>query len=150
MRGGLLAVLMLVALVAGAIVIISLVRVPDMYAIEGRAEVTYTPDRAEITSSIYAESDLSLDAVEEAASTMREILAALKTAGVDTADIKTADVRSGLLDLNNEQRATDKKRYYYAEQIVIVQVRDIKTIGNTRCNRARRLKLLARTVQSSR
>jgi uncharacterized protein YggE len=121
---------MFVALLAAVVVIIELVRVPNMYAVDGVGEVKYTPDNAEITSSIYTESNVSLDAVKETAATMRAILAALKAAGVAEMDVKTANVRSGLLDLSdNERRTADTKRSYYAEQVVVVQVRDIATIG---------------------
>lgn len=130
MKTGLLAAAMFIALLATAVVVIELVRVPNMYAIEGRGEIKYTPRQAEITASIYAENVVSLDAVKEAASTMRAILAGLKNAGVAAGDIKTADVRSGLLDTSdNRNRAEGEKAYYYAEQIVIVQVSDISHIG---------------------
>lgn len=128
MRGGILALGLIVAIAVAAVAIIFLVRVPNMYAIEGRGEATYTPDAAEITSSIYAESDVSVDAVKEAAATMRQILAALKATGVATEDVKTAAVRSGLLDLDNRRQPTDKVSYY-AEQVVVIKVRDIKQIG---------------------
>jgi uncharacterized protein len=128
MRGGILALGLIVAVAAAAVAIISLVRVPNMYAIEGRGEVKYTPDAAEITSSIYAENDVSVEAVKEAAATMRQILAALKTAGVAAEDVKSADVRSGLLDLDGRREPAGKVSYY-AEQIVVIQVRDITRIG---------------------
>jgi uncharacterized protein YggE len=100
-----------------------------MYAIEGRGEVRYTPDEAEITSSIYAENAVSVEAVKEAAGTMRRILAALKATGVAQEDIKTVDIRSGLLDINNERQKQGEQRFYYAEQVVVVTVKDIGRVG---------------------
>jgi uncharacterized protein len=130
MRYGILAAVMFVALLAAVVVIIDLVRVPNIYAVEGVGEVKYAPDTAEITSSIYTENDVSLEAVKEAAATMRDILAALKATGVAADDIKTAGVRSGLLDLSdNESRAKDARRAYFAEQGVVVQVRDLGMVG---------------------
>lgn len=123
---------MFVALLGAVIAVIMLVRVPDMFEVRGEAEIPYTPDQAEITASIYAEADVSLDAVKEAAATMRLILAALKEAGVADKDIKTADVRSGLLDDSSERnRAPDAKRSYYAEQAVVLTVRDVAHVGKT-------------------
>ena len=129
MRSGILVVIGVVALAVAAGLIVWLVRVPNMYAIEGRGEVRYTPDEAEIVSSIYAESAVSVDAVNEAAGTMRQILAAQKAAGVGQNDIKTADVRSGLIDINNERQKPGEPRQYYAEQIVVVTVKDIGHIA---------------------
>ena len=129
MKGGLIALGGLVAVLVAAVVIIMLVRVPQMYAIEGHGEVKYTPKEAEITASIYTENAVSVDAVKEAAATMRQILVALKNAGVTNEDIKTADVRSGLLDTERSREAKDEKPFYYAEQIVIVSVHEIGKIG---------------------
>jgi len=46
-----------VALLATAIVIIELVRVPDMYAVEGRGSVKYRPDAARISVAAVARAD---------------------------------------------------------------------------------------------
>jgi uncharacterized protein YggE len=130
MKSGIVGAVMFMALLAATVLVVHLVRVPNMYAVEGRGEVKYTPDQAEITSSIYAESDVSVDAVKESAATMRRILTALRASGVAEADVASADVRSGLLDISdNDRRAPDAKRSYYAEQIVTVNVRDISHIG---------------------
>ncbi|MCE9523724.1 MAG: SIMPL domain-containing protein, partial [Alphaproteobacteria bacterium] len=130
MKTGIWAAVMFVALLAASIVIIKLVRVPDMYAIEGRGEVRFTPDQAEITASIYIEANVSLDAVKETAATMRNIIAALKASQVPATDIATDDVKTGRLEMSdNERRAADAKRSYFAEQIVIVKVRDLARIG---------------------
>jgi uncharacterized protein len=127
MRGGILALIGVVAVAIAAVLIIWLIRVPEMYTVEGNGEVRFTPDEAEITASIYAENAVSLDAVKEAAGTMRQILAALKNIDVAQSDIKTADVRSGLLD--NERQKPGEARIYYAEQAVAINVKDIKHIG---------------------
>ena len=132
MRFGILAAVMFVALLAAVVVVIELVRVPNIYAVEGVGTVKYTPDAAEIVASIYAENDVSLDAVKETAATMRVILEALKATGVAANDIATANVRSGPLDSSeNERRPKEAQRAYYAEQAVVIQVHDLATIGKT-------------------
>ncbi len=132
MRYGILAAAMFVALLASVIVVIELVRVPQMYAVEGVGEVKYTPDAAEIAAAVYVEDTVSLEAVEQVASTMRGVLNSLKANGVAVEDIKTAAVRSGPIEsLENRPATKDMKPPYYAEQTVTIQVRDVATIGKT-------------------
>ncbi len=127
MRGGILALIGVVAVAVAAVLVVWLVRVPEMYTVEGNGEVRFTPDEAEITASIYAENAVSLDAAKEAAGTMRQILASLKGVEIAEGDIRTADVRSGLLD--NERQKPGEARVYYAEQTVSINVKDIRRIG---------------------
>jgi uncharacterized protein YggE len=132
MRLGILAAVMFVALLAAVVVVIELVRVPNIYAVEGVGTVKYTPDAAEIAAAVYVEDAVPLKAAEQVASTMRAVLAALKATGVAAEDIATAAVRSGPIEnLENRPPTKDMKPPYYAEQTVTVEVRDIATIGRT-------------------
>lgn len=127
MRGGIIALIAVVAVAVASVLVVWLVRVPEMYTVEGNGEVRFTPDEAEITASILAENTVSLDAVKEAAGTMRQILAALKSVEVPQDAIRSADVSSGLL--NNERQKPGEPRVFYAEQTVTIQVKDIRRIA---------------------
>ncbi len=127
MRNGILVLAGLVSVAIAVVVVLWLVRVPEMYTVEGNGEVRFTPDEAEITASIYVENTVSADAVAETAGTMRKILTALNTAAVQPSDIKSVSVRSGLVD--NEKAKSGELQVYYAEQVISIQVTDIKRIG---------------------
>jgi uncharacterized protein len=131
MRSGLSAMGMLVALAASAIVIIMLVRVPNIYAVQGNGEVRYTPDEADISVGYYTEADASADAAKQAAAAMREILAALRAVGVKDSAIASTAVRSDMVtDENRANTPTaQRKPLYYASQSVSVDVKDLGQIG---------------------
>lgn len=131
MRNGLLAIAMLVALVVGAIVIIWLVRVPNIYSIEGNGEVTYTPDEASIAVGYYTEAPVAADAVAQAAMTMRAVLVALRAAGAKDGAITSTAVRSDMVhdDARESTPALQRKPLFFAYQSVAVEVKDLNDLS---------------------
>jgi uncharacterized protein YggE len=122
MRGGLLALGAFVALLAGAIVIIMLVRVPN--------EVKFRADTAEIAIGCYSEAQVTAEAVQQTAAAMRATLTALRELGARDEDISSTSVRSDLVQSEDRQRpAADQKPLYYAYQSVSLRVSDISRIG---------------------
>jgi uncharacterized protein YggE len=131
MRSGLVVFAMLVALVVGAIVVIWLVRVPNIYSVEGNGEVKYVPDEASIAVGYYAEAPVSADAVAQAAKTMRAVLAALRAAGVQEGAITSTAVRSDMVadEARSSTPAVQRKPLFFAYQSVSVDVKNLDEIG---------------------
>jgi uncharacterized protein YggE len=119
------------ALLATAIVIIELVRVPEMYAIEGHGTVKYRPDSAHITVGFLARSDSPAAASQQAAKGMGQILAALKTSGVQEADIATDRVESGIAEQPYNPPGSTPQRVpaFASVQAVQVTLHDLARIG---------------------
>lgn len=129
MKTGILAV-MFIALLAAAIVIIELVRVPNMYAVSGEGEIKYRPDRVEIAIGYYTESETSVEAVQQAAATMRHTLAALRAMGAKDTEINSTSVRTDLVqDDNRTSAAKPQKPLYFAYQSIVLKVDDLTRLG---------------------
>lgn len=131
MRNGILAALMFIALLAAAVAVVVLVRIPDMYAVGGVGEIKYTPDMAKIEAGVIVESDDSRDATSRTAEGMRAVLEALKAAGVAESDIATQAIASRPVEQDSDREAGEaRKPFYFAQQNVIVTVRDLSKLAN--------------------
>ena len=95
MKSGLIFGALFIALLAATIVVIELVRVPDMYSVDGHGTVKYRPDAAKIGITVVARANVVTEATTETAAAMRKLLATLKAAGVADADIASAAIDSG-------------------------------------------------------
>ena len=130
MRSSILIAGLFVALLAAVIVVIELVRIPSIYQVEGNGVVKYRPDAARLTVGAYFESATSAEAVAQTATTMHNVLDALKAAGVADSDIATKGVASGpKTDQNYLSSPQPKTPGYYAEQTLIVTIHDISRLG---------------------
>lgn len=127
MRTGIVIGVLFVALLAAVIVVIELVRVPDMYAVEGHGSVKYRPDAAKISVDAVARADATADASIEASKRMQKILAALKAAGVADADIATAAIESGPTQQPYREPGSPAARMpnYTAVQSITVTAHDL-------------------------
>lgn len=129
MRTGILAVVGLIAVATAAVIIVWLLRVPNMFEVSGSSDITYTPDEATIMSSVYAEGASQPAVKSEVATTMRAVLAALKAAGVDDKDVSSTVITAGILDEDSDGDKSASDRTFYGEQGISIEVRDIKRIG---------------------
>lgn len=129
MRGGVLAVIGIIAVATAAVLITWFVRVPNMFEVDGNSSITYTPDEATIVSSVYIEGANSIEAKNEVAITMRAVLAALKSGGIDDKDVSSAAVTAGFLTENDDREKSADNRTFYSEQVVSIELRDVKRIG---------------------
>lgn len=130
MRTGIVVAVMFIALLAAAIVVVYLVRIPDMYAVSGSGEIKFVPDVARIEAGVVAQSDNSLEATQRVSEGMQAVFAALKAAGIAENDIAA---RTLLSKPNEQDRYRDagaaRAPFYVAEQTVLITVRDLKKLS---------------------
>ncbi len=119
------------ALLVTAVVIIELVRVPDMYAVEGHGTLKYRPDAARISVGIVARADVAADAAIQASNGMAKVLGALKTAGVADADVSSKEIESGPAPQPDSIAGVPRTRIpnFAAVQIIEVKVRDTSRVA---------------------
>ncbi len=131
MKSGMLGAVMFVALLAATIAVIVLVRVPDMYAVDGAGSVTYQPDIANISVGVQTESKDAVVAANQTARSMRAVLSSLRTAGVKAEDIRTTSVRVDRVELDRNSRSTENASapIYFSFQSVSVRVSEFAKIS---------------------
>lgn len=129
MKSSVVAAVMFVALLATAIVIIELVRVPNMYAVDGVGSIIYQPDSAELSIGVRSESEQAADAARKTAQTMRTVLAAVRVTGTIDADIRTTSVRVEKVEYDRNAPNPPLKAMFFAEQSVSVKVYDFSRIS---------------------
>jgi len=94
MRVGLLIGGLFLALLVATVTVIEQVRIPDMFEVDGNAQIAYAPDTAALTVEVSAQADVSNDAAQKVAVTMAGVMTALKNAGVADADVTSLGVSS--------------------------------------------------------
>ncbi len=130
MKSSTIGAALFLALLAAVVVVIELVRIPNLYEVEGAGVVKFHPDAARLTVGAYFESDQSGDAIGQTATVMHNILDALKGAGVNDDDIVTKAVTSGpRVDDHSTTATPTPKPIYYADQEVIATVHDTSRIA---------------------
>lgn len=130
MKSAILVAGLFVALLAAILLVVELVRIPNLYEVEGAGVVKYRPDAAHLSVGAYFESDVSSDAIGQTATTMHNILDALKAAGVNDAEIETKSVTSGPRVDDRSSTATSSQRpSYYANQTIVVTVHDTSRLA---------------------
>jgi len=120
-----------VALLATAVVVIELIRVPEMYAIEGHGTARYRPDSSHVIVGFTARADASAEASGRAAKGMAQVLSALKAAGVPDGDMATDRVESGMAEQPYAPPGSTPVRIpaFAAVQSVQVTVHDLTRIA---------------------
>lgn len=96
--------------------------------INATGEVTRIPDVAVITAGVVTRSTTATGAIQDAASRMQRVLAALKRAGVEDRDVQTSNI-----SLNPEYRYPENQAPqlvgYTASNQLTVRFRDIRNSG---------------------
>lgn len=98
--------------------------------VNGEGKVTVTPDIANISLGVSAQSAKVADAQAEAATAMDKIMSALKTAGIDSKDIQTQyfNIQPLMRYDNMTQQSTITG--YQVSNVVTVKVRKVETTGS--------------------
>jgi len=125
------------ALLGAVIIVIELVRIPNLYEVEGSASITYRPDAAHVSVGAYFESEISSDAISTTATTMHNILDALKTIGIEDKDVVTKGIESGPKTQNGygsypsaaSRSPEPEKPGFYADQVVTITVHDLSRLA---------------------
>jgi uncharacterized protein YggE len=115
--------ILFVALLGAVIAVIELVRIPQMYSVEGNGRVTYRPDAAEISVGVAAKAEIANDASLQVSETMTRVLNALKAAGVEPKDITTDTLQQRPITRDRDEPSVAKG--YAAYQSIDVDVRDL-------------------------
>jgi uncharacterized protein YggE len=130
MKAGILVGTLFLALLAAIIIVIDLVRIPDMYEVQGTAEIKYAPDTARIDVGVVAWADVSNDAAQQVAAKMTSVINALKTAGVSDADLSSQGISSDPTPRDYSPQPGGKGvPAYTATQSVAVVVHDLDRTG---------------------
>jgi uncharacterized protein YggE len=130
MKTGILIGGLFLALLVAAVVVVDMVRIPDMYSVKGEATVKYLPDKAKIEASVIQTADVSADAVQAVADGMRNVLDALKMAGVGEADIASRTIETHLVTPEHDSYSMSKTKLhlYIAQQTIVVTLRDLSMV----------------------
>ena len=130
MRTALLAALMIGAVAPSAATAqqASITQAITRLDISATGEVSRVPDLAIITAGVVAKAPTASAALQESASRMQRVVAALKRAGIGDRDIQTSNV-----NLNPEYRYPENQSPqltgYSASNNVTVRFRDVRTSG---------------------
>ncbi|MET3924506.1 SIMPL domain-containing protein [Devosia sp. 2618] len=119
------------ALLAG----LSLPALAGSITIEGRGEVTASPDMAQINSGVSTQGATAREALDGNTAAMAELIADLKAAGIEARDIQTSNFSVNPNYVYSDER--DENGYslppriqgYQVSNTVTVIVRDIKNLG---------------------
>jgi uncharacterized protein YggE len=123
---GIIAILFM-ALLGAVIAVIELVRIPQMYSVQGEGKVKYRPDAARIHTAVVAQAEVANDASVDVAATMKLVLAALKEAGVADTDIATASLKQWPAD--EDYRSKEESKGFFAAQSVVVTLLDTARVA---------------------
>jgi uncharacterized protein YggE len=105
---------------------------PPMISVTGEANVSVTPDLAEVNGGVTTQAKTAREASDNNNKAMAAVLAALKGAGIAEADVRTS--RLSLQPQVSPMRSgTDTPTIigYHASNSVTVRVRDIAKVANT-------------------
>jgi uncharacterized protein YggE len=127
--------ILLVALVAtlvGLPGVTSAAEPPRTISVSGHAEVQATPDRARVNAGVVSQAARASEAVDQNASAMRGVFAALQAAGVAEADIGTSGFNvSPVFEQVERSRQAPRIVAYRVTNTVTALVRDTATVGAT-------------------
>jgi uncharacterized protein YggE len=131
MKIGLLIGGLFLALLVAMVVTIDLVRTPNQYSVQGEATIKFMPDAAEVEASVIHSSDVSTDAARAVADDMRNVLQALKSAGVADDDIASrgVELHSQLLEQENGRTNVKPASIYIAGQTIVVSLHDLSMVS---------------------
>jgi uncharacterized protein YggE len=132
MKTGILIGGLFLALLVAAVVVVDMVRIPDMYSVRGEATIKYMPDTAKFEASVVQTGEASTDAIQAVADGMGNVLEALKKAGIGDADIASRAVETHLILPERGSDPSDKPkagRLYIAAQTIIVTLRDLSMVS---------------------
>jgi uncharacterized protein len=87
------------------------------------------PDRARVSSGVASEADTAREALTANTNKMKEVVAALKEAGIDPKDIQTSNFSVEPRYTNPQDGSPSKIDGYRVSNQVTVLVRDVKAIG---------------------
>jgi uncharacterized protein YggE len=111
-------------------------RGPGIITIEGRGEVTATPDTAFVTSGVTTQGATAREALDANTAAMTELISTLKAAGIEARDIQTSGfsvnpnyVYSDARDANG-YTLPPKINGYQVFNTVTIRVRQITTLGD--------------------
>lgn len=111
-------------------------RGPGVITIEGRGEVTGTPDTAFVTSGVTTQGATAREALDANTAAMSELISTLKAAGIEARDIQTSGfsvnpnyVYSDARDANG-YTLPPKINGYQVFNTVTIRVRQIATLGD--------------------
>jgi len=127
MKAGILAGGLFLALLVAIVVVIDLVRIPDMFEVDGDAQIPYVPDTAQVDVAVSAQADVANDAAQQVAVTMAGVINALKGDGVADADITSLGVSSAPTPQYGNSNTTPPA--YTAQQSVRLVVHDLARLG---------------------
>jgi uncharacterized protein YggE len=131
MKIGILIGSLFLALLIAMTVMIGLVRTPEQYSVKGEATIKFMPDTAGVEASVIHSADASTDAVRAVSDDMRNVLQALKTAGIPDGDIASRGVELHTLlpQHEDDEREGKPAHLYIAAQSIVITLHDLSLVS---------------------